>query len=202
MKRTLYTLTLIVAVLATSTLSQAQNKGTNWFIGTGIGCNLVLDNAKMAPASPAGQLFVGKWFTPAFGARANVHGIMARPANPRKIWFSEDSFFGLDQLHFDGLWNFMNTFTPYKPDKVWNPALYCRVSGILASSFGTHKANVGVGGGWLNQFRLTDFMSLALDVNAVLANEKVYRTDHSGRFIFFGSATIGLVFDLTSRPTE
>lgn len=199
MKRTLYSLTLALALLAGSTLSQAQDKGTNWFIGFGIGGNMVYDNASFSPVSPSAQLYAGKWFTPSIGARAAMQGILGRPASPGDNWFSEDTFFGLYQLHADAMWNFMNTFSSYKPNRVWNPALYARVSGILASSLGTHKGHVGVGGGWMNQFRLTDFMSLALDMNAVLTDEKVFRTDHTGRFVIFGSATIGVVFDLTKR---
>ena len=44
MRRTLYILTLFVAMLATSTLSQAQKKN-NWFVGAGLGCNMLIDNA-------------------------------------------------------------------------------------------------------------------------------------------------------------
>ena len=196
MKRILYSLTLVLALLSVSNRTQAQSK--NWFIGAGIGVNMVYDNTKFAPASPAGQLYAGKWFTPAFGFRTAIQGIMARPADPRKSWFSDNYVFGLYQLHADGMWNFMNTFKSYDPKTVWNPALYLRVSGLLASSLGTHKGHVGVGGGWLNQFRINDFMSIAVDLNAILTNEKVFRTDHYGQFILFGSATVGVVFDLTA----
>ena len=96
----------------------------------------------------------------------------------------------------------MNTFQSYKPNRVWNPALYMRVSGILASSLGSHKGSVGIGGGWMNQFRVTDFMSVALDLNAILTSEKTFRTDRSGRFAILGSATIGVVFDLGFRGFE
>jgi hypothetical protein len=198
MKRTLYSLTLILALLATALPSRAQ-KNNNWFLGVGIGCNMLYDNAKLAPAAPAAQLYVGDWFTPSFGFRASLHGILSHPADPGETWFSSDTVFGLFQLHADGLWNFMNTFTSYKYNRVWNPALYARVSGFLASSLGTHKGHVGIGGGWINQFRVTDFMSIALDLNAIVTNEKVFRTDHTGRFVVLGSATVGVVFDLGFR---
>jgi len=195
MKRTLYSLTLVLALLAICTLSQAQNKN-NWFIGAGIGCNMMYDNAKLSPVAPSGQFYVGDWFTPSFGFRTALQGILARPADARNTWFSDNTAFGLYQLHVDGLWSFMNTFTTYNPKRVWNPALYLRFSGFLASSLGVNKAHVGLGGGWMNQFRVNDFMSIALDLNAILTNEKVFRTDHSGRFVILGSATIGIVFDL------
>ena len=198
MKRTLYSLTLVLALLATCTLAQAQKKN-NWFIGAGVGCNMVYDNAQFAPVSPAGLLYVGDWFTPSLGFRTTLHGILSRPADPRDNWFSDDTAFGLFQLHVDGLWNFMNTFSSYKPNRVWNPALYLRVSGILASSLGTHIGHVGLGGGWTNQFRVNEFMSIALDLNAIVTNEKAFRTDHSGRFLMLGSATLGVVFDLGVR---
>lgn len=198
MKKALYSLTLVLALLATSTLSQAQKKN-NWFVGAGIGCNMLYDNHYFSPATPAAQLYAGDWFTPAFGFRAALQGILGRPADPSKDWFSEDTVFGLYQLHADGLWNFMNTFTPYRSNRVWNPALYLRVSGFLASSLGTHKGHVGIGGGWMNQFRLNDFMSIAVDLNAIVTNEKVFRTTHRGTLLLIGSATVGVVFDLGTR---
>ena len=198
MKKTLYTLTLALVLMTIPTLGNAQNKNGNWFIGIGIGVNALYDNAHISPASPSAQLYAGKWFTPSFGARIAVQGILARPADPEN-WFSDNTVFGLNQLHIDGMWNFMNTFTPYKRERVWNPALYLRLNGGLASSLGSHKAHFGVGGGWLNQFRINDFMSIALDLNAIGTNEKLFRTDHSGRFVIIGSATVGVVFDLGTR---
>lgn len=198
MKRTLSCLILVLAMMAVPTVSQAQ-KNNSWFIGTGIGCNLVFDNAKVSPASPAGMLYVGDWITPAFGVRGTVQGILARPADPGNNWFSENTFFGFYQLHADALWHVMNTFTSPSKKRVWNPVPYARVSGVLASSLGTHKGHVGIGGGLLNQFRINDFMSIALDLNAIVTNEKVFRTDHSGHFVVFGSATVGVLFDLNFR---
>jgi hypothetical protein len=138
MKKALYTFTLVLVFLTLSHFSQAQNKSGNWFIGIGIGANALYDNAHISPASPSAQLYAGKWFTPSFGARIAVQGILARPADPEN-WFSDNTVFGLNQLHIDGMWNFMNTFTPYKRERVWNPALYLRLNGGLASSLGSHK---------------------------------------------------------------
>ena len=199
MKRILYIFTLALAVTAASVRAHAQEKGSNWFLGTGIGANLMFDNARLSPASPAGQLDVGKWFNPSLGFRTSVQGLLSRPADARDTWFSENTFFGLYQLHVDGMWNFMNTFTRYKHNRVWNPALYVRLNGGLATSLGVNKLHAGVGGGWINQFRVSDFMSIALDVNAIFTNEKIFRTDHSGGLLVMGSATLGVVFDLTTR---
>ena len=198
MKKTLYTLILAVILMAIPTFAQAQEKGGNWFLGIGVGANALYDNAHISAASPSAQLYAGKWFTPSFGFRVALQGILARPADPRN-WFSDNTVFGLNQLHVDAMWNFMNTFTSYKRERVWNPALYLRLNGGLASSLGTNKAHFGLGGGWLNQFRINDFMSIALDLNAIVTNEKLFRTDHTGRFVIIGSATVGVVFDLSTR---
>ncbi len=197
MRRTLYILTLFVALLATSTLSQAQKKN-NWFVGVGLGGNMLVDNGKISPVSPSGQLYVGDWFNPSLGFRTGVSGILGRPADARN-WFSENTAFGLFQLYVDFLWNIRNTFVKYKPNRVWNPVFYLRVDGILASSLGTHKGHGGIGGGLANQFRVSEFMSISLDVNTVLTNEKAFRTDHSGSFLLVSSASLGVVFDLGYR---
>ena len=199
MKRFVYTLTLALALLAISTPSQAQRKN-NWFVGTGIGCNFIYDNLYFSTPTPAGQLYVGDWFNPSVGFRTAVHGLMGKPADPQDNWFSEDTVFGLFQLHLDGMWAFMNTFTHYNLNRYWNPSLYLRVSGLLATSLGNNVASFGVGGGWLNQFRVSDFMSIAIDLNVVVANEKPFRSnyDHFTPTLF-GSATVGVVFDLGHR---
>ena len=199
MKRFVYTLTLALALLAISTPSQAQKKN-NWFVGTGIGCNFIYDNLYFSTPTPAGQLYVGDWFNPSVGFRTAVHGLMGKPADPQDNWFSEDTVFGLFQLHLDGMWAFMNTFTHYNLNRYWNPSLYLRVSGLLATSLGNNVASFGVGGGWLNQFRVSDFMSIAIDLNVVVANEKPFRSnyDHFTPTLF-GSATVGVVFDLGHR---
>lgn len=199
MKRIVYTLTLALALLAISTPSQAQKKN-NWFVGTGIGCNFMYDNLRFSSPTPAGQLYVGDWFNPSVGFRTAIHGLMGKPADPQDNWFSEDTVFGLFQLHLDGMWAFMNSFTHYNINRYWNPSLYLRVSGLLATSLGNNVASFGVGAGWLNQFRVSDFMSIAIDLNAIVANEKPFRSnyDHFTPAIF-GSATVGVVFDLGHR---
>ena len=197
MKRTLYILTLFLALMATSTLAQAQKKN-NWFIGAGLGGNMLVDNNKISPVSPSGQVYVGDWFNPSLGFRAGVSGILGRPADARN-WFSENTAFGLYQLYADFLWNIRNTFVKYKPNRVWNPVLYARLDGILASSLGVTKGHVGIGGGLANQFRVRDFMSISLDVNAVLTSEKTFRTDHSGGFLVVSNVSLGVVFDLGYR---
>jgi hypothetical protein len=198
MNRTLYILTLSLALLATSTRSQAQKKN-NWFAGLGFGGNMLVDNNKISRVAPAGILYIGDWFTPSVGFRAGVGGILGYPADPGNTWFSESSAFGLYQLQADFLWNFRNTFITYKPSRVWNPFLYLRVSGILASRLGINKGHGGAGAGLANQFRLNDFMSISLDINALITSEKAFRTDHSGRLLLVSNATLGLVFDLGYR---
>ena len=197
MRKTLYILTLFVALLATSTLSQAQKKN-NWFVGASLGGNMLVDNSQISRVSPSGTLYVGDWFTPSIGFRTGLSGILGRPADARN-WFSENTAFGLFQLYADFLWNIRNTFITYKTNRVWNPVLYARVDGILATSLGVNKGHVGVGGGLVNQFRVNEFMSIALDINSVLTSEKAFRTDHTGRFLFVCSATLGVVFDLGTR---
>ena len=197
MRKTLYILTLFVALLATSTLSQAQKKN-NWFVGASLGGNMLVDNSQISRVSPSGTLYVGDWFTPSIGFRTGLSGILGRPADARN-WFSENTAFGLFQLYADFLWNIRNTFVKYKPNRVWNPVFYLRIDGILASSLGAHKGHAGAGAGLANQFRVNDFMSISLDVNAVLTNEKAFRTDHSGQFLLVCSASLGLVFDLGYR---
>ena len=197
MKKVLYSLTLAVAFLASVSFASAQEqKKNNWFVGAGAGINMLYDNRAVSSPAFAADLFAGDWITPAFGLRAGLHGIKCKPAEGFEHWFSKDAAFNLFELNVDALWN----FTKYQPNKMWTPALYARVSGVLGSVKGDTRVVPGVGAGFYNQFHIKKRLSLYVDVNAVATSEPAFRTDgFEGRFLFFPSLTFGVVYDLGVR---
>jgi len=209
MKKTFSIIFAAAALLLSATVSNAQNRGPyltnagkdNWFIGFNAGVNTVYDNLSFADIAPAVDVNFGKWFTPSVGFRAGYHGLQANPAVSSN-WFSGDETFFSHFAHVDGLWNLANAFGGYKANRVWNPVVYLQAGPMFFHQEDNHRLTFGLGAGFMNQFRLGNHVSLALDLSAVVASERAMRTNHSGRFVTFPSATIGFVFDLGKRSFE
>lgn len=207
MKKAFYTLSLAFTFLAAGTFAQAQEEKSvlsgkaseHWFIGIGGGVNSIFDNGNFAPVQPAAQFNFGKWVSPAIGLRAGYNGIFAQAVAQPETWWSGDQRFNYNLVHFDALWNLRNTVT-YKEKRVWNPVLYLRTGAILATAPGNgHRWAFGMGGGFANMFRVGEHVSISLDLSAVIASERLFRNNNSGRFVTYPTASLGLVFDLGHR---
>lgn len=196
---------LAAAALAFSANAQEANEnllignaGSNWFISVNGGVNFMY-NAKSwsKPNNPAVAINLGKWFTPAIGFRVGYLGI--KDTNPYgKTWFSGSEPFGYNLAHLDAMWNIANTAN-YKLSRVWNPILYVRGGAAFLNYKNVTKPGAAGGLGLLNQFRLGNRVSLAIDLSAVTTNEDNFHVKNVGRFATFITATGGLVFDLGPR---
>ncbi|MBQ1912642.1 MAG: hypothetical protein II171_03685 [Bacteroidales bacterium] len=202
MKKVLYSLSLVLAFLASASIASAQDqaqpqpKKNNWYVGAGAGVNMLYDNRAVSSPAFACDLFAGNWFTPAFGVRAGVHGLKCKPATDFAYWFSGEDAFNLFELNVDAMWN----FTKYQPEKSWTPAFYARLSGILGSAKGNTKIFPGIGAGFYNQFHVGEKLSIYVDANAVATSEPAFRVNgYEGRFLLFPSLTVGVVYDLGVR---
>lgn len=203
MKKVLYSLSVVLAFLASVSVASAQDqtqaqpqKKSNWYVGAGAGINMTYDNRAVSSPALAADVFVGNWFTPAFGARASFHGLKGKPATDFAYWFSGEEAFNLFELNVDAMWN----FTKYDPAKNWTPAFYARLSGIMGSAKGTTKIMPGIGAGFYNQFHVANKVSVYVDANAVATSEPAFRVNgYEGRFIIFPSLTVGVVYDLGVR---
>ncbi|MCR4859775.1 MAG: hypothetical protein K5910_03840, partial [Bacteroidales bacterium] len=206
MKKIFYTI-LAVAFLMMSSSANAQeaNKnlligpgGNNWFFGIGGGVNAMYDGGNFSkPDNLALDINFGKWFTPAIGFRIGYVGIKNTSAVP-KLWFTGDDPFNYNLAHVDAMWNIANTAN-YKASRVWNPVLYVRGGGILINQGKTTRPGLVGGLGLMNQFRVGERVSIAIDLSAVTGNEDNYLIKGKGRFSTFLTGTAGLIFDLGSR---
>ena len=206
MKKVLYSVLAVAAMLLTASFSanaQEANEnlligpaGNNWFIGVGGGVNSMYDNLKFnTPNNLAISANIGKWFTPAIGFRAGYLGLKDTAADVAN-WFAGGNQFNYNLAHLDAMWNMANTVN-YKENRVWNPILYVRGGGIFAKYNNVGRQGLALGAGLLNQFRLGDHVSLAIDISGISTNENNFR--NRGRFTTFLTGTVGLVFDLGSR---
>ncbi|NDW09295.1 OmpA family protein [Dysgonomonas sp. 520] len=148
---------------------------SNWFIGAGAKGNVYVNGAfknadLLSTPSLGGEFFVGKWFSPVFGARLTVEGGGLHPfydGYPDK----KDVTMGHQEYlagHVDAMVNLTNFFCGYKPGRFYNFIPY---------------AGIGVGHGFKNEWKKWDNNSIFF--SAGLMN--TFRL--SNRFSFF--LTIG-----------
>ncbi|MBR3652662.1 MAG: OmpA family protein [Bacteroidales bacterium] len=207
MKKIFYSVIAVAAMLVSANLNAQQpNKdlligpgSSNWFMEIGGGLNFVYDEGKLGKYSPAVEINLGKWFTPAIGFRAGYHGISNLAADKPETWISGKERMNFHMAHVDAMWNIANTAT-FKASRVWNPILYVRGGLILPKTKAAGESTIGIGAGLANQFRLGNHVSLSIDISNVTAAEKPFRVKGNGaQWVSFPTVTGGLVFDLGSR---
>ena len=178
----------------------------NIFIGLAGGVNTVAPDianpGEWGNLGIAAELNLGKWFTPAVGIRAGWQGLYVNP----KIAFDKqggaaDNKYGFNFIHGDFMWNILNSISGYKETRVWNLSPYATAGLLVVTNqlnpFGDTVRNneYAMGPGLLNMFRLSDRLSLSLDVKGLIGKGIAY-TSHAGRFVLFPSVTAGLAFNL------
>ena len=146
------------------------------------------------------QIYFGKWFTPAIGARIGYQGVFNSVG---KVEFNKQSL--QQYLHADFMWNFVNSFSGYKETRFWNPSLYVTAGVLTRGGFvwdywskaknanGNNEFAAGIG--LFNTFRLSDRVNLVLDLTALITKESQYAPNHHGLF-FPMSANLGFAFNL------
>ena len=132
---------------------------------------------------------------PAIGVRGGWHGFW----NKGKTAANE--MFGFNYVHADVMWNLSNSFGGYKETRFWNIAPYMAFGVLDVSArrniFAKGAANnleFAAGPGILNFFRISDRVSITLDLMALVGKAAAYNTD-SRYLIMFPSATAGLAFN-------
>ncbi|MDR1725840.1 MAG: OmpA family protein [Bacteroidales bacterium] len=156
----------------------------NWEISAGIGVDFFvrlgnregMTNPKFGDIPTFSfDISVGKWFTPVVGARLQLQG---PSGHSYKKGTTELMDWNYLFIHYDQMWNLTNWFVGYKPDRVYN--------GILTTGFGWAHRFAGTGDpnasidykgnnneyaialGYLNRFRVTNSLSLNIDLKFML----------------------------------
>ena len=166
----------------------------NTFISVGAGANSVIEKVNgLGKFGLATDLNIGKWFTPAVGARIGWHGIR----NTSKSGdFNKAPF---NYFHGDFLWNLTNSFGGYKESRVWNLIPYASTGLLLVKHHGlkVQDQEFAAGVGLLNSFRLGERVNLNLDLGLLAARAEAYKMNgFIKRYVGFPTATLGLQFNL------
>ena len=163
---------------------------SNWYVQAGGGVNTVFCASSFGPLSPAADLRVGWWLTPAFGFRVGALGLSNRPNGTDLGWFSGRDRFGFWHGDVDIVWNMSNTVSPYREDRLWDIQPFARLAGIVTLTGDGRGLEAGAGAGVHNDFRLGRRVGLYVEVSAVAAREKAWR--QQGNVIVFPSVTAGV----------
>ncbi len=158
----------------------------NWFITAEGGASFYLskygsERKKMDRFMPAASIYVGKWFTPVFGARGGFNwlGLKGVATGSGYIGAYEPLKGGYYKTKYnefgavaDFLINLTNWWCGYKPNRVYNATFY--VGGGAYATYTKDPANGDWGhrdnaimtlrGGLINSFRVSDQVALSLDL--------------------------------------
>lgn len=104
---------------------------------------------------------VGKWITPAVGARLKFVAADARQVNFDNK--SLNPLYNQVGLRFQPMLNLHNLFAGYKP-RVWNTTLYASMG--WGRNCSTSTDSPVLGGGWLNTFNVTKRFHINVDIYA------------------------------------
>lgn len=143
---------------------------SNWFVSAGIaGSSFFGENE---PEGTSGSPFksfrnnlglsiaTGKWFTPGIGLRLKLNGLWGKGLIGEQA--VEGSFKYLT-LQVQTLFNFSNLFNGYNPTRLYNFIPYAGYG--LMRNISYNDNTLGISFGLLNTFRLSDKVSLNLDLN-------------------------------------
>lgn len=215
----------IAALLGAATMIPAQNAEPtreatmngiwdNWFVGFGAGTHTIATKGTgggyNGRFTPIGDIYVGKWFSPEFGARMGVAGgtVSQWGHDPMPgVKFEEGTFKGStwiketiaqEYFHADLLWNISNTFAGYNPERVYNAIPYITLGGIAATKLVGHGSagkTLAAGAGLLNTFRISDRVDFNLDLRTMAYRGHVTGDAHA-RNAISATAMAGFLFNL------
>jgi outer membrane protein OmpA-like peptidoglycan-associated protein len=166
----------------------------NMFIGLGAGVNSVAEKGYgLGKIGIATDVNLGKWFTPAIGARIGWHGInnTSKSGELNKAPFH--------YIHGDLLWNLSTSIDGYKETRFWNfiPYVSGGLSLIKHHGLKVFDQELAAGVGLLNSLRLGERVNLNLDLGIIAARAEAYdMKGFIGRYVGFPTATLGLQFNL------
>lgn len=194
----------------------------NVFIGVGGGFSAYnqtgLERSWNAMPKAIYGINVGKWFTPSVGARlgyehtvlsyfssmdkiATWHNITVEPAEYKGDNGKSYSF-GFNDIHGDLLWNAINTFGGYDPDRVYSLIPYASFG--LGLSYAKEKGlnfrrDFMYGAGLLNSFRIWNGLSVDADIRAFRMGARPYGNTNTNAG-WVSSATLGLSYEFNAEP--
>jgi outer membrane protein OmpA-like peptidoglycan-associated protein len=210
----------LVALLATFSLGAfAQggergpfltNKfGDNWFISAAGGVNVYFGESDNAVKfgkrlAPAVDVALGKWFTPAVGARLEYSGIKGKGGSPYAsapfvVGSKADGYFpkkfNYSFIHADFLWNASSSFGGYKETRFWEFIPFAGFGPAIAGTVEGEKQrshDFGFTAGLINKLRLGKRVDLNIEARGMLIKQSFDGVSGGRKGEGMASVTAGL----------
>lgn len=220
----------LVALLATFSLSvfaQGGERGPfltnrfqdNWFISAAGGVNVYVgENDGVAKfgkrLAPALDVSLGKWFTPAVGARVMYSGLQAKGASifadaPFVTGYNSQGYFNekfnYSFIHADFLWNASSTFGGYKETRFWEVIPFAGFGPAIAGVVEGPKNRIvdfAFAAGILNKIRLGNRVDLNLEARGMLVKQNFDGVVGGRKGEGLASVTAGLTIKLGKTNFE
>lgn len=171
-----------MAVAEEETAGVGYDMKSNWFVSVGAGPQMFFGDHDRQRSfgqriSPALDVAVGKWITPAIGLRLMYSGLSAKGATQNgaystgepldnKPWHGywlNKSKFDFMNLHVDVMLDLVNIIGGYRPDRVYNLAFYGGVGyGRVWNK--PHNESITADLGFFNMFHVTKALDINLDL--------------------------------------
>ena len=200
--------------------------GDNWFISAAGGVNIYYGEAdktvkfgkRMAPAL---DISLGKWFTPAIGARLMYSGLAGKGGHPylsapfvvpssksTGVGTYYPKRFKYTFIHADFLWNASTSFGGYKEYRRWEFIPFAGFGPAIAAT--TKKAvnrktkirEFAFTAGLLNKVRLTPALDLTLEARGMLVKQTFDGVTGGRRGEGMASVTAGLSYKIGRRDFD
>ncbi len=222
-----FSLLLITALVAFSMSAQEvqnvshgnvylKNKASdNWYLGLGGGTNLYFTNGEndadanfMDRLGWMGQLEIGRWNSPNWGARVVIDGGQIQHVVPNmpteQLWLGG---------HLDLMYNITNAWGTYKPNRVYNMIPYLGIGYMYGMNEWFKKPNenndlfkgqnqtLTYNVGLINNFQLSKSVAIFLELGWRLMQESFDGSRTSGDYDYDSmfTATAGLKFGLGGK---
>lgn len=153
----------------------------NWFVGVGVGANYYVKGQSSEAnffdkLTAAPTIQVGKWYNPYIGGRLKIEG-----GSLHTFFNSTNTFLHgkYASAELDLMWNVSNYFGKYKEDRFYSFIPYLGLGAgigwdyqVKGNDVGSRQRGFTLNGGIINKFRLTDRLSIDVDLSAALLKEQ------------------------------
>lgn len=174
----------------------------NWFVGAGARGTVYFGDADQHAdfqnrPTLNGSVFVGKWFSPIFGARlAAEGGGLHHFSQNGSVMTSQDYVNG----HVDVMFNVTNWLCQYKADRFYNFIPYVGIGYAhgFRNDWKSWKNNSATfNAGFLNTFRLSNKFSAFVELSGTIVDDQ-FDGEVGGKWNWegMGSATAGFIYNI------
>lgn len=181
----------------------------NWFVGAGAGANMYFakpdgDASFFDRQTITGNLQLGKWINPYLGMRAKAtYGKIHTFADNATVMRTQKA----GTVEVNAMWNLMNYFGKYNEKRVYSLIPYLGIGAAYGGGYSIkspgretfgeqeHQKSLTFNGGLINDFRITDKLSLAIELSAVILKDDFDRRIGGRRsYDLLGNASANLVY--------